>query len=142
MNTAASSLDEQIKAAMRSSLMNNKVEAEQSANVDSLVALASAPAAPVSIEPEPVAQLLERMRSFEADHTPDGWPAVRMRDISALCAEIERLTGERDEARADANAAIFLVTNLRFAFGDNGKRMRDELIEYARLLAAGQESGT
>ena len=38
---------------------------------------ASAPADP--------AVLIERMRTLESDHGPDGWPAVRMRDISALC---------------------------------------------------------
>lgn len=35
--------------------------------------------------------LLERMRLLESDHPPDGWPAVRMRDVSALCDEIDRL---------------------------------------------------
>lgn len=45
--------------------------------------------------------LVAHMRSFEADHEPDGWPAVRMREISALCDEIERLRAalaSRDEA--------------------------------------------
>ena len=32
------------------------------------------------------------MRLLEADHRPDSWPAVRMRDISTLLAEIDRLT--------------------------------------------------
>ncbi len=35
--------------------------------------------------------IVEEMRGFEADHEPDGWPAVRMRKISALCNEVERL---------------------------------------------------
>lgn len=35
--------------------------------------------------------IVEEMRGFEIDHGPDGWPAVRMRQISALCDEIERL---------------------------------------------------
>ena len=35
------------------------------------------------IEPPP-ADLVAEMRGFEADHEPDGWPAVRMRQISAL----------------------------------------------------------
>lgn len=33
--------------------------------------------------------LLCRMRGYEVDHTPDGWPAVKMRDVSALCQMIE-----------------------------------------------------
>ena len=40
MTTEAERLGEQIKAAMRASLMSNKVEAKQVANVDLLVALA------------------------------------------------------------------------------------------------------
>lgn len=35
--------------------------------------------------------LLGRMRLLEKDHESDGWPAVRMCDISTLCDEIERL---------------------------------------------------
>ena len=45
--------------------------------------------------------LVANMRVLEADHEPDGWPAVRMREISALCDEIERLRAalaSRDEA--------------------------------------------
>lgn len=32
-----------------------------------------------------ITELIERMRVFEADHEPDGWPAIRMREVSALC---------------------------------------------------------
>ena len=45
--------------------------------------------------------LVANMRVLEADHEPDGWPAVRMSTISALCDEIERLRAalaSRDEA--------------------------------------------
>jgi hypothetical protein len=35
--------------------------------------------------------LIDRMRAWELDTTPDGWPAVQMRDITALCDEVERL---------------------------------------------------
>ena len=45
--------------------------------------------------------LVANMRALEADHEPDGWPAVRMKEISALCDEIERLRAalaSRDEA--------------------------------------------
>ena len=33
--------------------------------------------------------IVSRMRALEADHKPDGWPAVQMRDISTLCDIIE-----------------------------------------------------
>ena len=46
--------------------------------------------------------IVEYLRGFEADHKPDGWPAVKMCQISELCDEAERLraemTPEWDEA--------------------------------------------
>ena len=44
--------------------------------------------------------IVEEMRGFEIDHGPDGWPGVRMRQVSALCDEIERL---RNYLGYDAN---------------------------------------
>lgn len=38
--------------------------------------------------------IVEEMRGFEIDHEPDGWLGVRMRQVSALCDEIERLRRE------------------------------------------------
>lgn len=35
--------------------------------------------------------IVEEMRGFEIDHEPEGWPGVRMRQVSALCDEIDRL---------------------------------------------------
>lgn len=43
----------------------------------------------MSREAESTSALIERMRSFEADHVPDGWPCIRMRDITALCDAVE-----------------------------------------------------
>src|SRR5690554_207214 len=34
------------------------------------------------------------MRSLEQDHEPDGWPAVQMRDLSALCDLVEAAGGQ------------------------------------------------
>jgi len=45
---------------------------------------------------ETVTQLLERMRGLEADHGPDGWPAIQMRDVSALCNEIDALQTDNE----------------------------------------------
>ena len=33
----------------------------------------------------------DRLRRLEADHAPDGWPAVKMRDITAVLDELEAL---------------------------------------------------
>lgn len=35
--------------------------------------------------------LLGRMRLLEQDHGPDDWPAVQMRDITALCDAIAEI---------------------------------------------------
>lgn len=35
--------------------------------------------------------IVEKMRILESDHDPDGWPAVTMGQVSALCDEIEML---------------------------------------------------
>jgi len=36
-------------------------------------------------------ELIERVRSLEQDHAPDGWPAIKMRDVSALADALEEL---------------------------------------------------
>lgn len=60
-------------------------------------------------------ETIQRMRLLEADHEPDGWPAVQMRDIVALLDDIEgwqrqvsdrvddalQFAAERDEAKAE-----------------------------------------
>ena len=47
-------------------------------------------------------KLTEKMRLLEADHSPDGWPAVQMRDVTALVDEIERLTVALSKANASS----------------------------------------
>ena len=39
-------------------------------------------------------EITEKLRSLEKDHGPDGWPAVRMRDITALLDEIDLLRAQ------------------------------------------------
>ena len=46
-------------------------------------------------------ELIERLRSFEIDHEPDGWPGVRMRQISAMCDAIESLLAENERLNAE-----------------------------------------
>lgn len=38
--------------------------------------------------------IVEKLRSLEKDHAPDGWPAVQMRDITALLDEIDLLRAQ------------------------------------------------
>lgn len=47
-------------------------------------------------------ELIEFMRSLSSSHLPDGWPAVRMQQITMLLDEIEAIRQERDGLRADA----------------------------------------
>lgn len=44
-------------------------------------------------------ELIERLRSFEIDHDPDGWPGVRMRQISAMCDAVESLLAENERLK-------------------------------------------
>lgn len=74
--------------------------------------------------------LVARLRLLEQDHEPDGWPAVRMRDITAI---LDALEATRE------GACVALVADIRFACGDNGKRMQPELVEFIRELASGYE---
>ena len=46
-------------------------------------------------------ELIERLRSFEIDHEPDGWPGVRMRQISAMCDAIESLLAENERLKVE-----------------------------------------
>jgi DNA repair exonuclease SbcCD ATPase subunit len=39
-------------------------------------------------------ELIERVRLYEQDHAPDGWPAIKMHDVSALADAIEALQKE------------------------------------------------
>lgn len=53
------------------------------------------------------AQLIERMRGFAVDHTPDGWPGVRMREVTALCDIIDTLrTGHTPDHDPDSELAL------------------------------------
>ena len=46
--------------------------------------------------------IVAEMRGYAEDHEPDGWPAVRMCQITALCDEADRL---RSEMRPEWDAA-------------------------------------
>ena len=68
-------------------------------------------------------ELIERMRGFEIDHDPKGWPAIQMRDISDMCNAIESLLAENERLKAelakyrDAPVVAYLY-KYRNCFGD------------------------
>ena len=45
-------------------------------------------------KPEALPALIERFRDLHFDHAPDGWPAVRTREITALLARITELESQ------------------------------------------------
>ena len=42
---------------------------------------------------------IEWLRGFEIDHSQGGWPAIRMREISAMCDAIESLLAENERLK-------------------------------------------
>lgn len=46
--------------------------------------------------------LIERLRLLEIDHAPDGWPAIRMCDVSALLDALEQMAAALAVAKKDA----------------------------------------
>lgn len=56
-------------------------------------------------------KLIERLRCFEADHGPDGWPAVRMRDISAVLDALEVQTTAANHWMKEANKSHNLAVH-------------------------------
>jgi hypothetical protein len=92
------------------------------------------------------------------------WQKLEKEQTAALRAELEQTKRERDQARWDsdcksrelvsvhedlcakwteardnATAALGLVCAVRFALGDNGLRMQDELIAYCKELRSEHE---
>lgn len=48
--------------------------------------------------------------------------------------KLEKVTNQRDDLHGCVDEMIRLVTDIRFAIGDNGKRMLDEFVEYAKKI--------
>ena len=50
------------------------------------------------------------------------------------CLQVEDLKAAGRKSADDAISALGLLSRVRFALGDNGKRMQDELLDYCREL--------
>lgn len=82
-------------------------------------------------------ELIERVRGFETDHAPDGWPAIRMREVSALADAIEELQRELDNERArDIHSCHANCTRV----GCVNRRLREQNEELTAALAAKDEA--
>ena len=74
--------------------------------------------------------IVERLSGMSADHGPDGWPAVQMRDITALCEEVTRLRAELAEAQKLARDDF----NLRAEQRDERDRLRADFAALQHAL--------
>lgn len=66
-------------------------------------------------------------------------PSLAPEDAEALGKMLDDMEAEkaaRRKAADDAAGALDLLSRVRFALGDNGTRMQDELLVYCRELAA------
>ena len=55
----------------------------------------------------------ERLRLLEVDHEPDNWPAVQMRDITAVLDELEALREAHTRLSAIYNERGKIVAEMR-----------------------------
>ena len=55
---------------------------------------------------EALAALIERFRGLHIDHKPDGWPAVRTREITALLDRIAELEAQLEAIGAGGVSAL------------------------------------
>ena len=53
--------------------------------------------------------VLERMKLLEIDHTPDGWPAIQTKEVTAMRDEILRLRKELTAQRAGMRDVLTCV---------------------------------
>jgi len=48
----------------------------------------------------------ERLRLLESDHSPDGWPAVQMRDITSVLDELDAMCAARAATEIEPYASM------------------------------------
>jgi hypothetical protein len=66
------------------------------------------------------------VRSLEKDHDPYGWPAIQMRDFSALAGEIERLRSDALKGQKDYCELMERYDALSQASNDYLVKLRDQ----------------
>lgn len=69
-----------------------------------------------------LSELIGRMRSLEPDHAPDGWPAVQMRDITALCDAVVESNTRTIEFAIHANALAAALDGYQDSCGEDHPR--------------------
>ena len=67
---------------------------------------------------EALPALIERFRGLHFDHAPDGWPAVRTREITALLDRITKLESQLESQLAQRFDAADMATAAAQGFRD------------------------
>lgn len=75
-------------------------------------------------------ELQARLRGFEADHEPDGWPAIQMRDVSALLDHIAQLDATNAALELEFDHAFLEWCADRFVYVYGA----DPAVDYVRKL--------
>lgn len=70
----------------------------------------------------------------ERNGTQGAFVEVALQWAGEANATIACLTAERDAAQKDTASLLRLVVDLRYALGDDGRRMQPELVEYAKQI--------
>lgn len=57
-------------------------------------------------------EVMRRAHQLEADHGPDGWPAIQMRDVTTMRCEILELRAELNTQRAGVRNVLRAAVDL------------------------------
>jgi hypothetical protein len=79
-----------------------------------------------------ISDVLKRVHTLEADHGPDGWPAIQMRDLIVLRGAVMELRAELRTQRAGVRDVVAAAVKLVCAPAWSG--ISDEDIELEQAL--------
>ena len=79
-----------------------------------------------------VDEFVKQMRGYESDHSPDGWPAIRMRDISRLCWIVERQREALAEVATGPETMLAVMREKNIAITD----LKDPMQKFAFTVYA------
>lgn len=62
-----------------------------------------------------ISEVIKMTRTLEKDHNPYGWPAVRMREMTALADEVEKLQQKAGQLESLVEMVEISMKDLRLA---------------------------
>ena len=84
-------------------------------------------------------ELIEHMRTLETDHLPEGWPAVRMQQITALLNEIDQRRKTSQPHKDNHQAAEKEIEALAEANAELSQQVHSLIESGANIYEAWQE---